>query len=337
MAQEFLVIGQEEILREVSMADFIEAAEDAYRAFAQGRTTAPPKTVFSVRSGVMAVMPAFVEEPDALAIKVANARKDNRAKGLPRSIGQVFLYDSETGLPQALMDGTSITAMRTGAAGGVAARYLARPGSRTVGIVGAGVQGRAHLLALKELFSVERVYVHDQYPEAVAGYVGEMGARTGLDVRAGSLEETVRRAEILVTVTGSKEPLVKEAWVHPGMHINAFGADKADEQELEDGVHRRSRVFVDWMTQCERLGDISRPLECGAIRKEDIAGELGQVITGEIEGRQDDRADHGLRLDGDSGAGRPGGEDDLPRGAGEGAGPPGKAVSRGGAARGINQ
>jgi len=286
MAQEFLLISRDEILRNVPMSDFIQAAEDAFRAFAQGKTTAPPKTIFQVSSGVMAVMPAFVEDPDALAIKVANARKNNVAKGLPRATAQVFLYDGDTGLPLALMDGGSITGMRTGAAGGVAAKYLARPDSRVVGIVGAGVQGRTHLMALRELFPVERVHVYDQYPEAISAYVSEMSERTGLDIRGSSLEETVRESDILVTVTGSHEPLVRAEWVRDGMHINAFGADKAEEQELETVVYQRSRIFVDWMAQCEHLGDISYPLECGAIRREDIAGELGQVIIGEVEGRQ---------------------------------------------------
>jgi alanine dehydrogenase len=288
MAQEFLLISQEEILQNVPMSDFIQAAEDAFRAFAQGKTTVPPKVIFPVGTGIMAAMPAFVEEPDALVIKVANARKTNVAKGLPRATTQVFLYDGDTGLPLALMDGGSITGMRTGAAGGVAAKYLARPDSRAVGIVGAGVQGRTHLIALQELFPVERARVYDQYPEAVTAYVSEMSERTGLDIKGGSLEETVRESDILVTVTGSHEPLVKSEWVRDGTHINAFGADKAEEQELETAVHQRSRVFVDWMVQCELLGDVSYPLECGAIRKEDIAGELGQVVTGEVEGRQSD-------------------------------------------------
>lgn len=286
MAQEFLLISQEEILQNVPMSDFIQAAEDAFRAFAQGKATVLPKVIFPVGAGIMAAMPAFVDDPDALVIKVANARKTNVAKGLPRATTQVFLYDGDTGFPLALMDGSSITGMRTGAAGGVAAKYLARPDSRAVGIIGAGIQGRTHLTALHELFPVERVRVYDQYPEAVTAYVSEMSERTGLDITGGSLEETVRESDILVTVTGSREPLVKEEWVRDGTHINAFGADKADEQELETAVHQRSRVFVDWMVQCEILGDVSYPLECGAIRKEDIAGELGQVVIGEVEGRQ---------------------------------------------------
>jgi len=286
--QEFLVITQEEIEKNVPMSEYIRAVEEGFAEFARGRVTLPPKVVFHVRSGAMGVMPAFAEDSDALAIKVGNPRDDNREKGLPYITAQVFLYDSDTGLPLALMDGTSITGLRTGAVGGLAAKYLARPDSQVVGIIGGGVQGRTNLMALNETFDVKKVYLAEKVDAVRDRYIKEMSQQLGLDIQAASVEEATRNADILVAVTGTTTPLVRDEWAHPGMHINAIGSDEPEKQECETAVLKRARVFVDWMAQCERLGDISQGLASGDLRKEDIAGGLGQVIIGEIEGRQSD-------------------------------------------------
>jgi alanine dehydrogenase len=233
-------------------------------------------------------MPAFAEESDALAIKVGNPRDDNREKGLPFITAQVFLYDSDTGLPLALMDGTSITGLRTGAVGGLAAKYLARPDSEVMGIIGGGVQGRTNLMALNEIFDIKKVYIAEKVDAVRDLYIKEMSAQLGLDIQAASVEEATRNSDILVAVTGTTVPLVKDEWVHPGMHINAIGSDEPDKQECGTEVMKRARVFVDWMAQCEGKGDISKGLESGDLSKGDIAGELGQVIIGEVEGRQSD-------------------------------------------------
>ena len=286
--QEFLVITQEEIEKNVPMPEYIRAVEEGFKEFAKGRVTLPPKVVFHVRSGAMGVMPAFAEDSDALAIKMGNPRDDNREKGLPYITAQVFLYDSDTGLPLALMDGTSITAMRTGAVGGLAAKYLARPDSHVVGIIGGGVQGRTNLMALNELFDVRKVYLAEKFDQVRDRYVKEMSEQLGLDIQVASVEETVRNSDIIVAVTGTTVPLVKEAWVRPGTHINAVGSDEPEKQECDTPLLSKARVVVDWMAQCERLGDISQGLASGALTKDQIAGELGQVIIGEVEGRQSD-------------------------------------------------
>ncbi len=285
--QEFLIITQEEIEGNFSMSDFIPVVEEGFREFARGRVTIPPKVVFEVRSGAMACIPAYAAGSDALTIKIGNHRDDNPAQGLPYISGaQVFLYDSETGLPLSLMDGTSITALRTGAMGGVAAKYLARPDSRVVGIIGAGVQGRSNLAALDQLFDIRTAYVAERCDETRNRYIREMSERLGLDIKPATIEEAARKSDILACVTGTSTPLVKAQWLHPGMHITTIGSDGPEKQEVETEVLKRSRIFLDWFDQCEYLGDISQPLQRGDLSREDIAGELGHVILGQIEGRQ---------------------------------------------------
>jgi len=272
------------------MKEVIEAVELAFKEKGLGRVQMPPKPYifYSKYNGDLRVMPSYLEELEISAVKVVNVHPDNPVKyKLPTVMATIILVDPKNGAPIAIMGGTWITAMRTGAAGGVAAKYLARPDSRVIGIIGAGVQARTQLMALKEVLEeIEEVRVTDIVKAARERYAREMGEKLGLDVKAvDNAKKAVEGADIVVTVTPSREPIVKSEWIRPGVHINAIGADAPGKEELDPELLKRAKIVVDDLEQASHSGEINVPLAKGIITKEDIWAELGDVVAGLKPGR----------------------------------------------------
>ncbi|MFX1367948.1 MAG: ornithine cyclodeaminase family protein, partial [Promethearchaeota archaeon] len=184
-----------------------------------------------------------------------------------------------------------ITAYRTGAAGAVAASVLARKDSKKVGVVGTGTQGRMQIHALREIFELEEIRAWDIDDAAARRYSKEMSESLGIQVIASTnLEEVVSGADIVVSVTPSRRPLVKSDWIDEGMHINAIGADGPGKQELEPSiVARADKVVVDSLSQCRRIGEIQHALAQGLISEDSIHAEIGQILVGERTGRESER------------------------------------------------
>jgi len=272
------------------MKEVIEAVELAFKEKGLGRVQMPPKPYifYSRYNGDLRVMPSYLEELEISAVKVVNVHPDNPLKyKLPTVMATIILVDPKNGAPIAIMGGTWITAMRTGAAGGVAAKYLARPDSRVIGIIGAGVQARAQLMALKEVLEeIEEVRVTDIVKAARERYAREMSEKLGLNVKAvDNAKKAVEGADIVVTVTPSREPIVKSEWIRPGVHINAIGADAPGKEELDPELLKRAKIIVDDIEQASHSGEINVPLAKGIITREDIWAELGDVIAGLKPGR----------------------------------------------------
>jgi alanine dehydrogenase len=271
------------------MRETIEAVEEAFRAKGMGRVQMPPKSYVFFRefNGDFRVMPAYLENLGAAGVKIVNAHPENPGKyGLPTVMGVIVLIDPKTGAPLAIMDGTTITNMRTGAAGAVAVKYLARKDSRVFAMVGAGVQAKTQLLAIREVLKVEEVRVNDISKVRAEEYMREMGEK--IDAEFKILTDTrkaVEGADVIVTTTPSRRPVILNEWVEEGVHINAIGADAPGKQELDPAILRRAKVVVDDIEQAAHSGEINVPISKGLFSVEEIYAELGVILTGKLPGR----------------------------------------------------
>lgn len=284
---DILVISASEVLQLVTMKEVIEVVEDVMRLKGEGKVVMPEKVYVDLPKGDFRVMPCFVDAYGMAGTKIVSVCPENNRLNLPTVQAVMFLMDAHTGSPLAIIDGTVITSLRTGAAGGVAVKYLANiDGPVRVGIVGAGVQARTQLAAIKEVISsIEEVRVADLNVEKAKKFAEEMGYLGVKFAVSDSVEKAVREANLIVTTTPSRAPIVMDEWVSPGAHINAIGADAPGKQELDPRILRRARIFVDDLKQAAHSGEINVPLKNGLISLEDVAGELSDVIVGKIVGR----------------------------------------------------
>ena len=209
--------------------------------------------------------------------------------GLPTIQGVISLFDADNGTLLALMDSTEITAVRTAAATAVAAKYLALAASRSVLVIGCGIQGRSQLRALSRVRSIEHVVASDSDRALAERYVSEMTAELGILVSVtGAYREAAREADIIITCTPSREPLLTVGDVSPGTFIAAVGADNEAKQEIAPELLASSKVVVDVLDQCAVIGDLHHALEAGVMRREDVHAELADVISGRKIGRSTD-------------------------------------------------
>lgn len=278
MSDRILVIRREDLEGHIRIGDCIPLVEKAFAAFAEGRAEMPTKYHYQGDFGMWFFMGGNVGPLGAMAIKLGCAPPG-------RTSCQVLYYDYVTAQPLALMEGLWVTALRTGAAAAVGAKYLARPDSRVVGIVGCGMVGWHSLGAICECFPVERVYAADINSDAQHAFVARAREQHGFSVVGASVEETVRAADILVTATPSREPLVRAEWVNPGAHISAMGADTRGKQELDSRLHQEARIVCDSVGQCIQWGDINNSVRAGLLDRDRLVGEIGEVILGRKQGR----------------------------------------------------
>lgn len=285
-----LYLTQEDVRSVLDMKGAIEAVESSFREMGLGNIEMPPRVYlhFEKYNGVMIAMPAYIKTLDAAGLKVVTVHPENPARhNLPAVIARIILNDPSKGEPLAIMDGTYITALRTGAAGAVGIKYLARRDARTAGIIGLGVQGRSQLLGLMEVRDIELVKVYDIVPAAKRAYADSMSREVGVDIRP---VETVREAaegsDIIITCTPSTKPFLRGEMISEGAHISAIGADTSAKRELDTSVLKKAdKIVVDFRDQAFVVGDFAEPLREGSIRKEDVYAELGEIVTGKKPGR----------------------------------------------------
>jgi len=293
---EFLYLNQRDIRETgVSMQTALEAVEDAFRLHHLGQVNLPYKTVLDLgerERGRGNAMPAYVGgQYDVFGIKwIAGFPKNPIDHGLPRGTGLFILNDAWKGIPLAVMDCTLLSAMRTGAVTGVGAKHLARPDSRSVAMIGAGVQARTQLEALTIVLpGLEEVRAYDIRRETAEDFAADMNGRfgaEGLSVRTvGSPEEAVREADIVVTVTVADEPIVKDRWMKRGSFFAAVGSYQEEEFEV---VSNSDKVVVDGIDHVlhRETPVIALMIGQGKIRREDIL-EMGAVVCGDRPGRTD--------------------------------------------------
>ncbi len=285
-----LLLRKSDIKDLVSMDDIIRAVENAFKEYALGRVQMPPKDYLLFKEGDLRIMPSYIKNLKIAGVKCVNVHPKNpRRYSLPTVMAMIELVDPEDGFPIAVMDGTWITNMRTGAAGAVSVKYLARADSRKLGIIGAGEQAYTQLMAINNIMDLDEVLVYCRTPSSREKFARETSAKYDVNVKAASSPKgAVKGMDILVTVTPSTKPIIKYEWISPGMHICAIGADAPRKQELDPLILLKGRVFVDCWEQASHSGEINVPLSEGIISKDDIEGTLGEIIIGKIPARKSD-------------------------------------------------
>src|SRR5438477_468475 len=267
-----LFLSEDQVRQHLRMANLIPAMETALIDFSKGKVTQPVRSVINVDSpgGFLGLMPALT--PEGLGLKAVTFYPSNAERGIPTHMATIFLVDPETGTPLAIMDGRLITEMRTAAVSSAATKLLAPPDAKVLAILGSGVQARSHVEALQLVRKFEEIRVWSPTREHAQRFAKEIGATAMSD------EGAVRGADVIVTVTNSKTPVLKGAWLKPGCHVNAIGACRPDWRELDDDS-MRNVVFVDSREGAlKESGDV---ILSGA----KIYAELGEALAGKIPAR----------------------------------------------------
>jgi alanine dehydrogenase len=285
-----LLLTEKDVQQLLSIDEVMEVVESAFREKGLGHVQMPAKLYlfYCKYNGDLRVMPSYIEHLDISAVKIVNVHPENRNKySLPTVMATIILVDPKNGTPLAIMGGAKITNLRTGAAGGVAAKYLARKDSKIVGLVGAGAQAKTQLMVLKEVLKkIEEVRVTDIIRASREKYAEEMSEKLELNVRAvNNIKDAVRGADVVVTVTPTRVPIVKSEWVGAGTHINAIGADAPGKEELDPELLKRAKIVIDDWEQASHSGEINVPLAEGIITKENIWAEISEIVAGLKVGR----------------------------------------------------
>ncbi len=286
-----LLLSEKDVKKVLSLEDVIHAVESAFRMKGLGHAQMPPKQYLFMDKyhGDLRIMPAYLEENDVVAVKVVNCHPKNQKRyGLPTVMASIILIDPRTGAPKAIMGGTWITALRTGAAGAIAAKYLANPNPKTIGFVGAGTQARTQLMGLLLVFkTIEEVRVWDINEKTALKYAKEMKSKYNQAsiCSVKTTQKSVEGADIIVTATPSKKPLVAAEWVEEGTHINCIGADAPGKQELDPTILTKSKIVLDDWEQGCHCGEINVSLANGTIDKKDIWGDICEIVAGLKPGR----------------------------------------------------
>jgi len=290
MENNVLWLSKSEVESLLDMKGTLGVVEEAFRQHGLRKVQMPPKLYLYYRkhNGDLRTMPAYLEEQDITGVKIVNVHPDNPAKGLPTVMALVVLNSTETGAPLAVMDGTYLTNMRTGAAGGIAVKYLARKNAKTVGFVGTGNQAKTQLLAINEVMELEEVKAVGRSEKSALAFRGDMEKMVGCDIVAKKNVEDVCDCDILVTTTPSREPVIKDEWISEGTHVNAIGADAEGKEELDPAILKRAKIVVDDIPQASHSGEINVPLSKGLIVEDDIFCEIGEVVAGMKKARTSD-------------------------------------------------
>ena len=284
-----LLLSEADVARVLTMREAIDAVEKAFGEYAKGAVLMPPRSTLMLDrfGGSVSLMPSYLEETGALATKIISIYPRNPEQGLPTTAAWIAVNDPMTGTLEALMDATYLTAVRTGAVTGVAARFLAPGNSRVATVIGCGVQGKTQAWAVAETCSLDVIRIFDISGERMGRFAEEMGPKLGVDiVAAESGEAAVRDADIVVTATSSREPVVQRRWLSDEVHVSAIGSFYPDYRELDTETIREAKVVVDSREAVlAEAGDLIIPLKEGAITKDHIYAELGDLVLGRREGR----------------------------------------------------
>lgn len=284
-----LIINQKQVKKLIPLSNVktvIKAVENAFGDYGRELVQMPCKQYlyFTENNGDLRVMPSYSSVLKMSGTKIVNVHPDNPKKGLLTVMASIILNDPKTGMPVAMMDGSYITAMRTGAAGAVAAKYLAREDATTLGIVGAGIQAIYQIMATVKVRKLTDVAVYDPNPKAVANLIKTL-AKEGVKVRSADSLEEVCGMDIVTTTTPVRKPIVKKEWIKPGAHINAIGADAEGKEELDPEILKSAKIVIDDWAQASHSGEINVPVKNGVITKDDVWGGLGEIVAGKKAGR----------------------------------------------------
>lgn len=293
------ILSQEQIKPIVSVRDAVEAVEQVYCLKAEGKTSVWPLVTYDFEVGVsdMDIKSGYVGGLNIYGMKSVSYFSKNIQSGLPNLIGMLTVYNAENGVPIGIMDAGYITCLRTGAAGALGIKYLAREDATKMTMIGAGKQALYQMAAaLVVKPDIEMISIYDglssENAEYVAGEARTLLSELGIDASSvtfkavENLEKTVNESDIVVTATPSRKPIVMNDWVKSGTHFSCVGSDVSGKQEIDENILSRARIFVDDTAQCINVGEIETGIKKKIISPEDICGEIGEVILGRKTGRQ---------------------------------------------------
>ena len=288
-----LVLSRADLERVLSPLDVVEAMAEAFRRYGDGLCTVPQRSSTTVGGNdLLLTMPAAFNDGEArgLGVKQISVYPGNRERGHPTLYASYILMDGATGQPQALIEGTYLTGIRTGATSALAARLMARPDARRVTCFGAGVQARFQLLCLAAVRPLNRVDVIGRNPERARAFAESMRETLGIPVEpVDDRHRAARGAHLIVCATTSPTPVLFGADLTPGAHVDAVGAFRPTDRELDSEAIRRARVVVDtYAGALEEAGDVLIPLRDGIIERAHVAAELAEVVAGRRPGRTSD-------------------------------------------------
>lgn len=287
------VLSRSDVAQAVSMAETIKAVKKGFIQLSMEQAQVPLRTQIPVtkRNGVTLFMPAYLMKSETIGAKIVSVFPNNRRRGLPTIHALVIVVDAKTGRPLSAMDGTYLTALRTGAASGLATELLARKESRVVAIFGAGTQSRTQLEAVCTVRDIEIAWVYDVRPSVARAFAREMkerGSPIPADIRvAQTTKQALREADVVCTATTSFRPVFADSSLKLGVHINGVGSYTPEMQEIPARTVVRSKVVVDSReASLAEAGDLIISIDGGLITNKNIHGEIGEVAAGKIPGRE---------------------------------------------------
>lgn len=286
-----LLLNRQEVASLLTMPEYIAIVEQAFRAHAEGGSLEPALAHVDGVGGEFHIKAGGLRgQRPYFAAKVNGGFFQNRARfGLPNIQGLIVLSRADNGVPLAIMDSIEITIQRTGAATAVAAKYLARPGSRVCTVCGSGNQGRIQLRALAQVLGLKHVLVWSRDADRARDFAERMSGELGVDVRPiADLETAVAQSDVVVTCTPAKSPFIRSEWINPGTFVAAVGADSPDKQELDADLLATSKVVADIRSQSATVGEMHHAIRAGLASVDSIYGELGEIIAGKLRGRASD-------------------------------------------------
>ncbi len=287
-----LLLGMKDVEAALSMEGVMEAVEEGYLAYHRGKVRQPDIVSIEIpeNNGETDIKSCYNEINERISVKVASGFYNNgKVNNLPTMIGTILLYDGLDGSLLCVMDGSLITGIRTGAAGAISSKLLARKDAATAAVFGAGGQARMQVYGLCHVMKLQEVRVFSEDQQALANYQQDIEKNTGVSVVVcHSIAETMEKADIVITTTPAKKHYIPQSLVKPGMHIVAVGADMAGKNELDPAIFKGAKIVHDSTPQCVSRGETRNAIMAGVIKESDIHGEIGQLLAGEKPLREHD-------------------------------------------------
>jgi alanine dehydrogenase len=288
-----LLLRKVEVARLIAMKDVIATVEEAYKAFNSGQVLQPPYIGIDLpgHRGEIDFKLGYNEGNETISMKASSGGFKNNPGdyGVPNGMGTVLLFDGRHGGLLCVMDGSLLTGLRTGACGAVSVKALARSNARKLTCIGTGNQARMQIRAIHQVMKIEVVHAWSNHAESMAKFKADIESECDLPVMlAGSKQQAVQQADILVTTTRGKGSVVEAGWVQPGTHIVAIGADAPGKQEFAPDIFRRAKLVVDSIAQCVEKGETQHAIAKGIISRSDIHAEIGEILLGRKPGRESD-------------------------------------------------
>lgn len=279
-----LLLSLKDVEQALSMEEVISAVEKGYISYNEGKVQQPDIVSMEMpeNNGETDIKSCYNKLNESISVKIASGFYDNgKNNDLPTMIGTILLFDGENGAPLCIMDGSLITGIRTGAAGAISSKLLARKDSKVVAVFGAGGQARMQIYALCQVMNIQEIKVYSECTEELLKYKEDIETNTKAKVMiCNTPEQAMKDADIAISTTPSKKYLVGKSLVKPGMHIVAVGADMAGKNEWDPQIFKGAKVVNDSIAQCISRGETRNAIISGIIEESDIYAEIGELLAG---------------------------------------------------------